>query len=121
MFAVSLACSSPAAAPKGPTVDSITVGVITKDASGKYAGVITVAAHGDGSTVSSLAIHVPPQQNGVTIADGNAIGVVGVVSPYPINLTFPVGMPAGTYTFQVTAIDGAGVRSAALGSSFVLP
>jgi hypothetical protein len=114
---VSLACS---AGSPSPVVDSITVDSTTKDATGQYTSQITVAAHGSGSAISSLTIHIPVQ-NGVNIADGNPISVAGFASPYPIKLVFPLGTPPGTYTFQVAVIDASGARSAPLGSTLTLP
>lgn len=113
---VVLACSS---APKVPTVDTVTVGAFTKAADGSYSGSLTITAHGDGSAVSQLAFHVPPQ-NGVAFAD-SSFPVAGKPSPYQFILTIPAGTPAGTYTFQVTAVDGANAQSAPFSSSLTLP
>ncbi len=115
LVSLAFACSS---APKVPTIDNVTFATFTKDATGTYSAVGTVTAHGDGAAVSQLALHVPPQ-NGVAFAD-SSFSVAGFASPYQATLKFPSATPAGSYTFQLTAVDTAGARSTPFNGTFTL-
>ncbi len=109
------ACS---AAESLPVVDDATFPAsVAKDGTGNYTMTGNVTAHA-GAGVAKIGIHLHPQ--GAVVLQDAVVDVSTATSPYPIGIVIPGAVPAGTYTYDVSATDKNAKVSAALTKTVVL-